>query len=165
MKNTTISTRVLGAALITGVLFGAGRWGGLAATQEDLESRISSASILYRPLVRLGSAPSSLSENEALWAVIEKIQKRGVRPYLAELEEFLTANPTSAWAPSLHANLGRYCEERGRYSRALEHWEGAWTRLRAEKDGTGKASGDFAPWRIGRGSWRAWAEWSGCSPC
>jgi len=62
---------------------------------------------------------------------------------LGALEQFVSSNPNSPWAPSLRANLGRYYEQRGVYSQASEHWAAAWKAVKSAKSGPEKQVADF----------------------
>src|SRR2546426_11868337 len=46
------------------------------------------------------------------------------------LEAFLSDNPASAWAPSVHAALADIYRSRGRNTLAINQWTAAWERLK-----------------------------------
>ena len=108
-----------------------------------LTSEISGVALFYQPLVCVGGNPPTEAQNQALWAVIEKMIKRTEGTDLPDLEEFVAIYPNSPWTPSLSANLGRYDYEHGLYSRALQHWQSAWDATGKETDGPGRRVADF----------------------
>src|SRR5439155_14586305 len=82
-------------------------------------------------------------ESLALWIVLDNWGAHGYQAGADDIESFIEAYPNSAWAPSLHANLGRFYLDRGRMSLALEHWEAAWLATRRYPDGSGKLVADY----------------------
>lgn len=111
---------------------------------DSLDARIGQLRLLYEPVVWVGAAPPSERETRSLWDALQKIGSQTAAPDLQDLEHFLTEFPNSPWAASLHANLGRYDYDHGLYTRALQHWETAWNRTKAAKDGPAKRVADFA---------------------
>ena len=70
--------------------------------------------------------PPSESESQSLWQILEGWRASDNQAGLAELEMYLAAHTNSAWAPSLHANLGKFYLDNGYVTLALEHWDQAW---------------------------------------
>ena len=114
-----------------------------AGNDLSLPDRISRSSAFYQPLFCVGNTPPADAENQENWAEVEKINVRGAGPSIGFLEQFVSDHPASPWAPSIHANLGRYYAERGRYTKAIGHWTAAWASVRDEHTGQGKQVGDF----------------------
>ena len=115
----------------------------LANTTPNLAAQISSASVLYQPLLWVGTAPPTEPESAALWEEVAGMKREGVAARLPALEQFVAAYPDSPWTPSLRANLGRYYQEHARFRRALDHWEAAWKATRDMNEGTGKQVADY----------------------
>ena len=136
---------VLPLLLAAEVLLGSAPTNRIAAVQSDqsLCSRIAGRVVLYQPLMWLGTAPPAEAENQALWAALEQVPKRGLHACLPALEDFLQAHPDSPWTPSLRVNLGRYYADHGRYHRAIEHWQAAWSATKTH-NGPAKQLADFA---------------------
>jgi RHS repeat-associated protein len=84
------------------------------------------------------------SENEVLITAVEQFATRTVRDDFSSLERFLENNPRSPWAPGLQAQLGSEYYRVGRYSRAIDAWNRAWTAQDAETGDDGMASANRA---------------------
>ena len=91
----------------------------------------------------MGEQPPSESESAALWQILDGWRSSHFQIGLPDLEMFLEAYTNSPWAPSLHANLGKYYRDRGFISPALEHWAAAWALAREYQEGHGKMVADY----------------------
>src|SRR5262245_26320005 len=65
-------------------------------------------------------------ESEALLATAAVFYTLGIDAGIEQLEQFLRSYPDSAWASSLHLNLGQYYNNLGRFTLAMSHWNTAW---------------------------------------
>lgn len=65
-----------------------------------------------------------------------------------QYERFLSDNPDSVYAPSLHETLGSHYRSLGRTSQAIEHWRKVLAALDQEKQGVGKDIADAALVRL-----------------
>ena len=122
----------------------------LAATFNSYAAAVSGSYFLtQQPFVWVGNQPPDEAESLALWIVLDNWRANGYQAGVDDIESFIGAYPNSAWAPSLHANLGRVYLDRGRMSLALEHWEAAWLATRPYPDGSGKLMADYTLANIG----------------
>ena len=114
-----------------------------AKNASDLATQISTTSVLYLPLMWVGSTPLGQTENQILSDQIEAVKLHGLASNLSSLEAFVSSHPNSPWLPSLRANLGRYYFEHGQYHKAIEVWTAAWQATAAAPDGAGKQIAEF----------------------
>ncbi|HEY3760659.1 MAG TPA: cysteine peptidase family C39 domain-containing protein [Verrucomicrobiae bacterium] len=110
----------------------------------DRISQISYAGVFYQPLAVVGTVPPADEQNEILAEEVARIKKHGLDSSIPALEAFVSRYSASPWTPSLHANLGRYDYEHGRYGKALDHWETAWSLTKDATNGPAKQIADFA---------------------
>lgn len=87
--------------------------------------------------------PSS-EDNRQLAGVLRTFSQRKERDDFSSLESFISGNPQSVWAPSLHLNLGLEYYRTGRYTRALDSFKVAWSELKDYQDPKLKALADRA---------------------
>ena len=59
----------------------------------------------------------------------------------AKLEIFLRDHPDSPWAASLHHDYACHCQRIGRTSKALEHWEAGWKKVKTDTSEIGRRLG------------------------
>jgi len=118
-------------------------WPSRAATGDSTD-RLIHTRLFEQPLIWSGQTTPTETESSELWDAfgIERHQK--LDDSVNDLEAFLTRHPHSAWAPSLHANLGQYYHERGYCSAALSHWQAAWDASGNMTDSSGKGIADYA---------------------
>src|SRR5207245_539190 len=83
-------------------------------------------------------------ESEAVLTAINILWEKGAEAGIQAIEDFISANPASAWTPSLRANIAYYYRLNGRYSLALKHWSACWSATKDFETGGGKAIADFA---------------------
>ena len=115
-----------------------------AATFNSYAQAVSGSYFLtQQPFVWVGDQPPDEAESLALWIVLDNWRANGYQAGADDIESFIEAYPNSAWAASLHANLGRFYLDRGRMSLALQHWEAAWLATRPYPDGSGKLVADY----------------------
>jgi len=114
-----------------------------ADPRSGLADEISRRRIFPQPLLSIGDEPPSQAESLALSAALEIGKTNRVVQRIQQLEQFIAANPDSAWVPSIRANLAVYYRSTGRYSRALAHWEEAWSRTKNFTSGDGRKVADF----------------------
>ncbi len=107
------------------------------------ETEIRAVRLFLEPLVPVGHKPSD-SENQRLAAALAGYEHRPAPDDFSALEQYLGANPDSAWAPAIWFNLGEDFYHTGWYSKALDAWRKAWPMLQGETDLKGKALGDRA---------------------
>jgi RHS repeat-associated protein len=152
VRNTPLPSAAncsLVATLFIATFCVAGPWPGRAAAPGDpdpaggLLNRIGRAPLFYQHLAWIGETAPEEGDNRPLWTAMAGLRLGNVPEGMASLERFLAQRPDSPWAPSLHANLGRYDCEHGCYSSALEHWEAAWKATRSYSSGPGKEIADF----------------------
>jgi len=94
-------------------------------------------------VVWVGNQPPIESESQWLWQILDGWRASKYQIGLQDLELFLQGNTNSPWAPSLHANLGKFYLDQGRITPALEHWEAALELTANEPVGNGKKVADF----------------------
>ncbi len=106
----------------------------VAATFRSFTEAVSGSYFFQQPVYWVGEEPPSEAESQLLFKILDDwrvSQQIG----LAELEAFLETYTNSVWAPSLHANLGKFYRDSGRYTPALEHWEQAWVGIKPTVSG------------------------------
>lgn len=103
----------------------------------------------FRELVRMHEplrpvpGASSDAETEALASAIRTKAATAGRE-LEPLEQFLSAYPSSRWAPVLHLNLGRLSYAKGYFQAALDHYTSGWLRAKSGEDRVSKALANAA---------------------
>ncbi len=112
-----------------------------AGADQGNAAAISRLSLMYLPITCPDTSQTSDQENERLWMILKKIATRQAQPIL--LEEFLAAYPQSAWNASIHANLAKYYQDRGLFTKSLQEWETAWALTKEAQSGSAKTTGDF----------------------
>src|SRR5437667_1695343 len=84
----------------------------LAATFNSYAEAIAGSYFLtQQPIVWVGDQPPDETESLALWIVLDNWRANHYQAGAdgaEDIELFLQAYTNSAWAPSLHANLGRF---------------------------------------------------------
>jgi RHS repeat-associated protein len=110
---------------------------------QELATQIGKVPVFYEPLVPVGNAAPDLANSQALYSLIRDLPPGGFQQAYGKLEEFLLAQPDTAWAPAIRANLGCVYEDQGRFTKALEHWEAAWVAVGKESSGSAKRIADF----------------------
>jgi RHS repeat-associated protein len=126
------------AALFSQTMFG----GLTAAEPENLEEKIIQALVFPQRIVPVGEAAPLAADSQTLWSALGQFQKGGAAAGIQALESFLTANPSSAWAPSLRGHLAEYYRDHGRYSLAVAHWQAAWEATKHFQAGNGRDVAD-----------------------
>jgi RHS repeat-associated protein len=117
-----------------------------AANQQpsDLLQRISHSFTFPQPILWVGDQPPDEAENQALWAALEAARTNRLAEPLQRVDEFISVHPTSAWTPSLRANLGAYYRQSGRYTLALNHLQAAWSATKDASQGPARLVADQA---------------------
>jgi RHS repeat-associated protein len=107
--------------------------------------QVRSVPLFTTPLEWVGERPPAENDSSALLAAISAFQ---AGEGFAALEAFLTANPDSAWSPSLEVNVAEHYRNVGRYSLALSHWQSVWetTKLSQYANGQRIAVRAIAGW-------------------
>src|SRR5437867_3770264 len=114
-----------------------------SATSRTYTVAVAGSYFFPQRVVWVGEQPPTESESKVLWLLLDEWRAGHFQPGFAKLELFLAAYTNSPWAPSLHANLGKFYRDRGLISPALEHWEAAWTLSRQYQEGHGKMVVDY----------------------
>jgi RHS repeat-associated protein len=89
-------------------------------------------------LVWIGDKEPDEAENQELLAVLDHLDKPA---WTAALEQFLKDHPQSPWAASLHYDYASFCRRTGRTTKALEHFEAAWTLAKIDPSPQGQRLG------------------------
>ena len=111
-------------------------------TRERLDRLTVATRFTQVPLQPLGEVALDETEEQKLAAVYERLQtqratqkgegaagaarRQSVVAWADELETFVAEHPDSAWTPGLRLELGGAYLARLNYSKALEHWRGAY---------------------------------------
>ena len=90
------------------------------------DQEILSKSPFEEPLIPIGG-DATATENRELADILVTFSQRKGRDDYKPLEDFLLAHPQSAWQTSILLNLGLLDLHVGRYSKALDAWQRAWT--------------------------------------
>ncbi len=111
----------------------------------DTATLVSSTPVFAEQIVWVGGTPPPETESLAVLELLQDLRRGDpLQPDWRPLEDFITDHPRSAWTPSLRTSLASWYREHGRYSRALAHWEAAWTATKEYRSGTGKSVADHA---------------------
>jgi RHS repeat-associated protein len=105
------------------------------------DQEIFRARVFSEPLVPVMA--TSAMENQALVDAVTRSHEdrsSGVEPF----EKFLSEFPSSAWRPSLLANLGRAYLRDGRPVKALQAWDAAWQATKNDTAPLNRAVADMA---------------------
>ncbi len=105
------------------------------------DDQIFRARIFPEPLVSFGQ-PTTSGENTALAQAITRYLQPGTGGDLAVFTDFLAKYPQSAWAASLHLNLGLSYFSTAWFSKAFVEYAAAWDLSKAATDQHGRAIGD-----------------------
>ena len=105
--------------------------------------QIGKAWLFEQPLLWTGEKAPTENENLEITQIIESRHSCKPEELVQKFERFLADHPNSPWAASLHCNLGRYDRMHGYYTRALAHWETAWSFTKKSKSGNAKAIADY----------------------
>ena len=105
------------------------------------DEQIFRAGIFPEPLVPLGQSTTP-TENAALAQAITRYLQPGAGGDLTPFTDFLTKYPQSAWAASLHLNLGLRYFATAFFSKAFAEYAAAWDSSKAATDQHGRAVGD-----------------------
>ncbi len=97
--------------------------------------------ILPDPLVPVGK-PTTPDENAALAQALLGYRKAGGADHVQPFLDFLARYPGSAWAASLHLNLGLTYFSTGWFDHAFDEYAAAWTLSKTATDPHGQAVGD-----------------------
>jgi RHS repeat-associated protein len=108
------------------------------ADRSSLATQISTKRVFSSPIEWFGEQEPTEAESAELLRAIATFETGGAKAGMAALENFVAAQPQSAWTPSVHAHLAAESLSRGRYSLALLHWEAAWKAMRESKDDRGQ---------------------------
>jgi RHS repeat-associated protein len=101
------------------------------------------ARVFAEPLVPIGGEPTP-GENRVLAQALLAFHHTGGTAWESTLGPFLLEHPTSAWRPSLLANLGTVQLHAHAYSRALASFNEAWVLTKDATDAKGRAVADGA---------------------
>ncbi len=101
---------------------------------------VSSVPVFDEPLIPVGLPTSA--ENDALAAMLQRARSEGVDAYQRAIQEFVAQHPQSPWKPALLLHLGVAWQKAGRFSRALDAWEEAWSQVAERMDGREKLLAD-----------------------
>lgn len=74
-----------------------------------------------------------------LQAALAVAARQGSQAGFQAIENYVAANPTSAWTPALQMQLAEHARSIGRYSVAMSFWAKAWTTTKAAQDVKGRA--------------------------
>jgi RHS repeat-associated protein len=88
-------------------------------------------------------AATSAEENrdlmQAILAYRDAAKASGANDAVEPLLTFLTAHPSSPWAPALQLNLGIIYRQTGHFSKALDVWQAGWNSAQSLSDRQGRA--------------------------
>jgi RHS repeat-associated protein len=105
------------------------------------DEQIFRAGIFPEPLVPVGQ-PTTPEENAALARAITGYLQPGTAGDLTAFTDFLSKYPQSAWAASLHLNLGLRYFATAWFSKAFTEYAAAWDLSKNSSDQHGRAIGD-----------------------
>jgi RHS repeat-associated protein len=105
------------------------------------DGQIFRARIFPEPLVSFGQ-PTTPGENTALAQAITHYLQPGTGGDLTVFTDFLAKYPQSAWAASLHLNLGLSYFATAYFSKAFTEYAAAWALSKTATDQHGRAIGD-----------------------
>ena len=114
-------------------LSGAANLGCVASVQANelqtnsVTQQVLQAQSFREGLVWIGPKEPSASESQELLGIIRNLSQP---EWTGEVEQFLEAHPHSPWAASLHCDYASFCRRTGRTTKALEHFEAAWTLIK-----------------------------------
>jgi len=89
--------------------------------------------VFERPLATFGE--STADEDAALGAALKRYAAQAKSMDYSALEQFLTDNSASAYAPALRVELARSYYHQGRYSKALTTYQSAWNQAKSARSG------------------------------
>src|SRR5207249_6408750 len=89
-------------ALATGAAFAA------SPGNPSVLSQIAAKPVFTSPIEWVGAKQPSESESATLLQAIQQFETSGTTAGFNALEQFLSAQPDSTWAPSLHVNMAEY---------------------------------------------------------
>ncbi|HTB81290.1 MAG TPA: RHS repeat-associated core domain-containing protein [Opitutaceae bacterium] len=112
-----------------------------AFSSSPTDDEILRSEILPDPLVPVGKATTP-AENAALVQALLRYEQSGANDNLQPFVAFLAQYPDSAWAASLHLNLGLRYFATAWFSKALTEYAAAWTLSKDATDPHGRAVGD-----------------------
>jgi RHS repeat-associated protein len=107
-------------------------------SETPTDQEIFRARVFPEPLVPVMA--TSAAENEALVRAIKTNSANRIAPF----ETFLANYPSSAWRPSLLANLGVLYLQSGRPGKALQSWDAAWQGTKHDTALMNRAVADFS---------------------
>jgi RHS repeat-associated protein len=113
----------------------------IAFSSSPTDAQISAVQIFPESLVPLGR-PTTAEENAALGKAIALYEQTGASEDLTMFTDFLAKYPDSAWAASLHLNLGLRYFSTAYFSKALSEYASAWALSKNATDEHGHAIGD-----------------------
>src|SRR6266567_9597342 len=142
-NNARFNTLVAGLTLGLVFLWDTPQQTGAAEATLTLTDRIMQANTFSERLLWVGDEAPGAAESQELWVALEFIRTNRLDAGIQQAEAFLQAHPQSSWAASLHANLGFYYRQFGRYTRALDHWQQAWDATKGSSTDNGKSVADF----------------------
>src|ERR1043165_6947690 len=116
---------------------------GLQAAESTPADQVTSQRIFEQPILWVGEQPPSDAESLELLGALDASGTNRMARRVERLEQFIADNPSSAWTPSLRANVAVHYRFIGRYSRALAHWEEAWNATRQFESGSGRRVADY----------------------
>ncbi len=122
--------------------------GALPVDGQSVADRLSRQLFYDEHIVQVGPLASSEQEAQLLLETLDAWRASRYQNGVEQLEEFLNTLTNSPWAPSLDAVLGKYYNDVGRYTLALEHYELAWAATKSDATRNGKRVADlaFANW-------------------
>ena len=121
---------------------GAAGMSGWNFSSPPTDDQIFHARALPEPLVPVGK-PTTPAENTALAQALNHYEQFGAED-LTPFTDFLSKYPDSAWAASLHLDLGLRYFATAWFSKALVEYADAWTLSKDAKDARGHAIADRA---------------------
>lgn len=112
-------------------------------SDEPTDEELLATAFFHEPLALIGG-PSNPDDNRDLSRAIRIDLARHNRFNTDALDEFIATHPTSPWRASLLVNLGILYRAIGRYQRALDVWEEAWSITRTAEGPDARDLGDRA---------------------
>src|SRR5690242_7929344 len=95
------------------------------ASAQTSAEKVRAKPVFTTPIIWSGQVEPPENDSLDMLEAIAAFETVGPASGFQALHKFLKAHPQSPWAPSLHIHLAERCQQDGRYSQALNHWQAA----------------------------------------